>query len=82
MTRHGFTTSLPTSPVLPIDGWRSATRCGPNGGNCVEVNLAARDTTGVVGVRDSKPDQSGVLAFGPTGWRSFLVAAVGGDLRG
>jgi hypothetical protein len=82
MTGHGSTSAFPTAPVdLPVDGWRSATRCGPNGGNCVEVNLAASSAASIVGVRDSKPDHSPVLAFGPSGWRSFVTAAAKGDLR-
>jgi hypothetical protein len=52
--------------------WRTATFCGPNGGNCVEVNLGAR---GVVGVRDSKSAAGPLLAFGEVGWGSFLDAA-------
>lgn len=28
-----------TLESFPVDGWRSATSCGPDGGNCVEVNL-------------------------------------------
>jgi hypothetical protein len=82
MTGHGSTSAFPTAPVdLPVDGWRSATRCGPNGGNCVEVNLAASSAASIVGVRDSKPDHSPVLAFGPSDWRSFVTAAAKGDLR-
>ncbi|HEX3788001.1 MAG TPA: DUF397 domain-containing protein, partial [Pseudonocardiaceae bacterium] len=37
--------------VLPDGNWLRSTFCGPNGGNCVEVNLGV---AGVVGVRDSK----------------------------
>jgi uncharacterized protein DUF397 len=62
---------------LPVDGWRTASRCGPNGGNCVEVNVGA----GIVGVRDTKPADSPVLVIGGAGWRSFLAAASGDALR-
>lgn len=60
-----------TFAVLPVDGWRRARRCGPNGGNCVEVNT----TSSVVGVRDSKALAGPVLIFGAAGWRSFVSAA-------
>lgn len=65
-------------PELPVDGWRSATRCGPNGGNCVEVNLASG--VRIVGIRDSKPGHGPVLTFGPASWRSFLDATIRGDV--
>lgn len=61
------------------DAWESARFCGPNGGNCVEVNLSGR---GVVGVRDSKSVTGPVLAFGAAGWGAFLVAAKSGRLAG
>jgi hypothetical protein len=64
---------------LPAAGWRTAGRCGPNGGNCVEVNLGS--TAPIVGVRDTKPTESPVLIFGSTAWRSFLAAASGGNLQ-
>ena len=63
--------------ALPVDGWRSA--CGPDGGNCVEVNLAARDAAGIVGIRDSKPEAGPALAFGASGWRAFLAGTVAGQ---
>lgn len=78
MTGHGSTSSF------PVDGWRSASRCGPDGGNCVEVNLAARDTAGgieIVGVRDSKPVAGPVLVFAGSGWRSFLAATIMDNIR-
>jgi hypothetical protein len=82
MTGQGSTSTFPTASVaLPVDGWRSAFRCGPNGGNCVEVNLAATAAAGIVGVRDSKPGHGPVLVFRPAGWRSFVTAAARGELR-
>ncbi len=49
--------------------WRTSSRCGDNGGECVEV---ADNLVGVVAVRDSK-DQSGpVLIFPETAWTTFL----------
>lgn len=64
--------------VLPVDGWRTSSRCGPNGGNCVEVNHCTGHT---VGVRDTKPADSTVLLFEPSSWRSFVVAATTGNLH-
>ena len=65
---HGFTE----------DAWAAATFCGPNGGNCVEVNLSAR---GVVGVRDSKSVPGPLLAFDGRGWGAFLAATNAGRMR-
>jgi hypothetical protein len=77
MTGHGFTSAFhETLNALPADGWRSATRCGPNGGNCVEVNLASRDVAGIVGIRDSKPVEGPALVFGAADWRSFLTGTI------
>ncbi|HEX6351401.1 DUF397 domain-containing protein [Actinophytocola sp.] len=64
--------------VFPDDMWASAAFCGPNGGNCVEVNLAGR---GVVGVRDSKPVAGPVLTIGEVGWRAFLATTRSGGPR-
>ncbi len=62
--------------ALPVDGWRSA--CGPDGGNCVEVNLAAAGAADIVGIRDSKPEAGPALVFGASGWRAFLAGTVAG----
>jgi hypothetical protein len=59
------------------DAWKSAKFCGPNGGNCVEVNLG---THGVIGVRDSKPAAGPVLAFAQAGWSGFLEVTRTGRL--
>jgi hypothetical protein len=63
--------------ALPDDAWKSAEYCGPNGGNCVEVNLGAR---GVTGVRDSKSVAGPLLAFGGAEWGTFLSATRSGRL--
>ncbi len=79
MTGHRVNSSNGMNTAFPVDGWRSANRCGPDGGNCVEVNLAARDTTGaidIVGIRDSKPVAGPELVFDVPGWRSFLAATI------
>jgi len=73
-----------THDSFPVDGWRSANRCGPDGGNCVEVNLAARDAAGeidVVGIRDSKRTAGPALAFPVAGWRSFRTATIMDNIR-
>jgi hypothetical protein len=72
MTGFGITG---VSNALPVNGWRSAP-CGPNGGNCVEVNLAARDAAGIVGIRDSKPAVGPALVFDSAPWRTFLSGAI------
>lgn len=69
------TTATTNTPEFPRDGWTSARRCGPNGGNCVEVNLGAGDP---IGVRDSKNVDDGVLVFDGPRWRSFLSATRAG----
>jgi hypothetical protein len=57
---------------LPRGTWKAAMSCGPNGGNCVEVNLGAR---GLAGLRDSKSPDGPVLVFGTEHWRAFLNSA-------
>ncbi|MEV4644671.1 DUF397 domain-containing protein [Saccharopolyspora sp. NPDC049357] len=60
-----------TSPAFSATGWASASACGPNGGNCVEVNLTA---PGRVGVRDSKRLTGDVLLnFDTSSWSRFLT---------
>jgi hypothetical protein len=65
--------------ALPDDAWESSEYCGPNGGNCVEVNLGVR---GLVGVRDSKPVAGPVLVFGGAGWDTFLTVTRAGRWEG
>jgi hypothetical protein len=57
--------------TFPDDAWKSAEFCGPNGGNCVEVNLGVR---GAAGLRDSKSPARPALAFDDAGWTRFLAA--------
>lgn len=62
--------------IFPGAAWRAATFCGPNGGNCVEVNLGV---LGLVGLRDSKSAAGGpALAFDGEEWSAFLHAAKSG----
>lgn len=58
------------------DGWVRASRCSPEGDNCVEVNRSLR---GLVGVRDSTQPQSTVLLVPGSQWRSFLTAVRAGQ---
>lgn len=50
-------------------GWKRAARCGPDGGNCVEV---MRSVTGLVAVRDSKRLASPTLTFDDDQWCCFM----------
>jgi Domain of unknown function (DUF397) len=61
--------------ALPRGAWKAAASCGPNGGNCVEVNLGAR---GLAGLRDSKSAAGPVLVFDVEKWRAFLDTAESG----
>lgn len=73
-----------THDSFPVDGWHSATGCGPDGGNCVEVNLAARDAAGeidMVGIRDSKRSDGVALAFPVAGWQSFRTSTIMDNIR-
>ena len=60
--------------AFPGGAWGAAL-CGPNGGNCVEVNLGIR---GLTGLRDSKFAAGPVLAFDGEEWRIFLDTAKSG----
>jgi hypothetical protein len=66
-----------TGDIFPHDTWQTASFCGPNGGNCVEVNLGR---PGHVGLRDSKRAAGPVLAFAGREWGAFLVATGNGSL--
>ncbi|HEY0691833.1 MAG TPA: DUF397 domain-containing protein [Kribbella sp.] len=62
--------------VFPTGAWETAGFCGPNGGNCVEVNLGIR---GLIGLRDSKLVAGPVLVFDDEEWSAFLDAARSGQ---
>ena len=49
--------------------WRTSTRSGSNGGDCVEV---ADNLPGFVAVRDSKDRSGPTLTFSPTAWAGFV----------
>ncbi|MCX5067343.1 DUF397 domain-containing protein [Micromonospora lupini] len=50
--------------------WRTSTRSGGSGGNCVEV---ADNLPDVVGVRDSKDPTGPALTFAPATWAAFVT---------
>jgi hypothetical protein len=51
--------------------WRTSSFCGPPQNDCVEVSL--RPT--IVGLRDSKKPDAGVLVFDRFAWQAFLTQA-------
>jgi hypothetical protein len=58
--------------AFPAMQWKAAVACGPNGGNCVEVN---QGVARCVGVRDSKRPDGPILVFSAASWRTFMVAS-------
>jgi hypothetical protein len=65
-----------TGVNFPDNTWQTASFCGPNGGNCVEVNLGRQ---GHVGLRDSKRGTGPVLTFAGKEWTTFLVTTRNGS---
>nr|CEL13639.1 hypothetical protein [Kibdelosporangium sp. MJ126-NF4] len=49
--------------------WRKSSFSMPDGGDCVEIALGPT----VVGVRDSKNSEGGVLMFDAAQWRAFVA---------
>lgn len=64
------------NPDLSTATWRKSARSGGEGGNCVEVALAGE----VIGVRDSKNVDGGVLVFGSAAGAAFLASVRSGRL--
>ncbi|SFQ49420.1 DUF397 domain-containing protein [Amycolatopsis rubida] len=80
--QHAHPTHAPAAGLaarFPDHAWRKPSACGPNSGNCVEVNLAEH---GLVGVRDSKIGSSPVLVFDRGEWASFVEAVRRGEFDG
>ncbi|MFE6027915.1 DUF397 domain-containing protein [Streptomyces niveus] len=63
---------------LSVATWRKSSHSNQDGGACVEVS---DDFVAVVPVRDSKNPHGPVLAFGASGWVSFVSAVKSGELR-
>ncbi|GIG58138.1 DUF397 domain-containing protein [Longispora fulva] len=57
--------------------WRTSTRSGNQGGNCVEVALGE-----VVGVRDTKDRAGGVLVVDGRDWSAFVADVKTGRFSG
>jgi uncharacterized protein DUF397 len=55
--------------MKPITNWQKSSYSGEES-NCVEVGKAPN----LVGVRDTKDRDGGMLAFGQGSWGSFLAA--------
>ena len=56
--------------------WVKSFASEPNGGNCVEVNIAPG---GLVGVRDTKLTHSPVFVFDAGEWEAFLAGVKAGQ---
>ncbi len=69
------------SPDLSHAAWRKSSRSA-NGGNCVQVAVAASSEEGgghVIAVRDSKDRGGPVLTFAPDEWRAFAAGVRAGE---
>ncbi|MEV8351421.1 DUF397 domain-containing protein [Streptomyces niveus] len=58
--------------------WRKSSYSNQDGGQCVEVS---DDFAAVVPVRDSKNPHGPAIAFGASGWVSFVSAVKSDELR-
>ncbi|WIV57702.1 DUF397 domain-containing protein [Amycolatopsis nalaikhensis] len=59
---------MDTGKVFAAGGWQRSPLCGPDKGDCVEINL---DRPGLVAIRDSKLADSPVLVFSAAEWDTF-----------
>jgi Domain of unknown function (DUF397) len=57
--------------------WRKSSYSSGNGGNCIEISTAGRDT---VAVRDSKDVTGPELEFTGRAWMTFIQAIKDGQL--
>jgi hypothetical protein len=69
------------SATFSATDWQKPALCGPNSGDCVEVNLTHPD---LVAVRDTKLPAGPVLVFDIGEWEQFVAAVRSGqfDHRG
>lgn len=61
--------SNPNGACVEVASWRVSSFSFSNG-NCVEIGTGP----GVIGIRDSRLDESPVLEFTPAAWTAFLTA--------
>nr|WP_255356738.1 DUF397 domain-containing protein [Kibdelosporangium sp. MJ126-NF4] len=61
--------SMPNGGDCVEVAWRKSSFSMPDGGDCVEIALGPT----VVGVRDSKNSEGGVLMFDAAQWRAFVA---------
>ncbi|WP_410597718.1 DUF397 domain-containing protein [Amycolatopsis sp. lyj-23] len=54
--------------AFSADAWQKSPLCGPDQGDCVEINL---DRPGLVAIRDSKLTGGPVLVFSDSEWEAF-----------
>jgi hypothetical protein len=54
---------------LQFTDWRKSSFSGPPQNDCVEVSLRSA----LVGLRDSKKPDAGVLVFDRSSWQAFLT---------
>ena len=54
--------------AFSADTWERSPLCGPDKGDCVEVNF---ERPGLVAIRDSKLADSPVLVFSESEWNTF-----------
>jgi hypothetical protein len=69
-------------PVIdqPAPIWHKSSRSG-NGGNCVEVAMNLRDSTGHVLLRDSKDPDGPVHRFTEPEWAAFIGGVKDGEFE-
>lgn len=58
----------PAGNAFDAEKWQRSRRCGPDQGDCVEINVGR---PGLVAIRDSKLTDSPVLVFGTAEWEAF-----------
>jgi hypothetical protein len=59
--------------------WVRSTRCGPDGGDCVEVKLGHADEVCLRDSAQARMAMAEILTFGKRAWSGFLTATRAGD---